>query len=32
MKLAAYILLFITTLSGVTFDEATDNFNTKNYI
>ena len=27
MKLTAYILLFITTLYGVTFDEATENFN-----
>ncbi|QKE27565.1 Sel1 domain-containing protein [Arcobacter acticola] len=32
MKLTAYILLFITTLYGVTFDEATENFNKKNYI
>ena len=31
MKLIAYIFLFLTTLYGVTFEEATENFNKGNY-
>lgn len=32
MKLVVYIFLSITTLFGVTFEEATENFHKKNYV
>ncbi len=32
MKLILSIFLFLTAMYGVTFDEATKNFNKKNYI
>ena len=32
MKLIVYIFLFLTTLYGVTFEEATENFNKGNFI